>query len=591
MSEQKELENPEQDLENLEDVRERSVFDLFAEETEKEILRKNPFSTYRLPPLLEQFKLLETHNDPRVYSWWRACERNWNAFVKEHMAYLISHKSNIVICNHGLQGLGKSMMAFKEALLYCELYKQIKGISPSIHFAFSQDHLVKIFTTMVEGDIVILDERPRMQGEGRDSLRQCLQNLLDQVRGLYKSVIFNSPFAEWVSGVSLVVETFGKKDKYDATLDPADMMTRGLVQEFVTTDKTRSGGFVEFWVGDPKTQALYNAYVKFKFQNIANLEKNAGAVSVKIDQDEIKAKAIELLKIALKNDWNEKAKTPLREIYWNELDYAGPKSKKIKIVEMAWLLKQKKDNGKFSFETWSEIIKPTESMSPITPLDSESLEPLECEESAEVESQGPPAFSIPEFSDFIFNESDYSEQIYERMEAKLKKDAFSQHPDRDLAIIKKKILEDTTHHDLAAEFGLSQAAIKDILKKGRAAYSGALSYIKGLMCERFMVAKVLLKYPTAEYIAGASNPDIVIRLGAHQEHVVVLSVKFNSDSRQKSTYYKHELVGEWKFAEKEHKKKTNKSVRVFGLVYALPENHSYLTQLEFPSGNPKLKFR
>ncbi len=165
---------------------------------------------YRLEDDLEELSFNKRFNNPKLrWVMGRRGDRTKsliNTFLRR-----IRNNSNIIIVIYGTPNSGKSELAQMLAFFWKSMIYLLRKMSRKIHQGVSTADFNKILPEMVDGDIGIRDESPKLSGPGSVNVQKYLDNITKIIREAQNSFIFIDPLKIETDVVTLYLETAGKK--------------------------------------------------------------------------------------------------------------------------------------------------------------------------------------------------------------------------------------------------------------------------------------------------------------------------------------------------------------------------------------------
>ena len=253
-----------------------------------------------------------------------AMRRNILRVVMLHLEYLVKDGRNLITYLYGSQGEAKSICALKLKQTFIKLIEKLVGIVAEYKYAASIDESLNYYPSLSEWGVVHQDEDPDLEGKGSGTALKRLNNLIMQLRGTHKSLIFCSPQYGHYPGLTLFFEPVGK--------DISDWTTKVIVRYIPTSEPVPlRETYLGYFIMDlSSVRAEYDGeYSVFKKRNLANIQQNKGGVGVTVDTAKLDSLVDELKDVAIAAGWGRDSMKALYDTYVDDLvakyDKAGKK--------------------------------------------------------------------------------------------------------------------------------------------------------------------------------------------------------------------------------------------------------------------------
>jgi hypothetical protein len=245
--------------------------------------------------------------------------------VKRH----VQNHSNAIFMIHGLPNSGKSEVAQSIAKII-EIIAKKCNLQPTIHIFFDITEIPKRSKEFKEGDIIIVDEMPALEGTGAINIKKSMDNITKIVRQKQLFFVFNSPELIRLKVINYYVETYGKyKEKRKSRCRIYDK-------------KCELIGIIYLKVH--KDEAFRAEYLRKKADNIQKILKTGGQVVGKINVVQLETDIKALLKEAEKYQIE---KLGGLQFIATMLGFDGDNNYVKSVVQGAWLRVQ---NGSYEFD-------------------------------------------------------------------------------------------------------------------------------------------------------------------------------------------------------------------------------------------------
>ncbi|MCP4651534.1 MAG: hypothetical protein GY853_15840 [PVC group bacterium] len=428
---------------------------------------RNFCKRFRLEDDIKEKTFNNKYNDPGLIHVFYRKNDYTESFLKS-IQTRIRNQTNIILVIYGEPHSGKSEVGQSIAFNIVESFKEQLELSVRIRLGFSTSEFDGILRKLKKGDVAIRDESPKASGAGARTIKNNLDNIVEIVRANQNSFIFISPRKVEASVVTYYLEVAGKD--YD------NRKVRCILYDPAHKDGKEPIGRIFFSLHE--NDRFRKNYEKKKLRNIEGILRNAGQVTVEINEERFNRDLDSLLEICRESGVKSKRDIESRIRAYN----AKHEKQEDKI----------KGTGKYIDNLVDETYL----------IISNKIKRSEVKEKKKDGKEEEKKDDLEIFKKYIFKYT--NEEIMD----KVKKESNYKNPERDFSIYHERVVNNTLREDIIAkhESISTGSAVSNIIRK----INGKKAYVKGKLFEKeyFKFLKETKLYDKVIWDGAAGKADV-----------------------------------------------------------------------------------